>query len=102
MGSGTWSLSFSLFRERADVSLTCSFRKFPFATQEHYFGAEFLRRSCFFHSMRTARMFHYSNVKGLAMHPKPAAQILEIVGLGMLGSSIPARPASSLVALHCD
>lgn len=37
-------LFFSLFRERVDVSLTYSFRESPFATLEHFLGAEFLRR----------------------------------------------------------
>lgn len=35
---------FFFFRERVDVSLTYSFREFPFATLEHFLGAEFLRR----------------------------------------------------------
>lgn len=47
MARGRYLFFFFLFRERADVSLTYSFRKFPFATQEHYFGAEFLKDRVF-------------------------------------------------------
>lgn len=70
------AIFFCLFRERVDVSHIL-IQNVSLRYTIALFRSRIMRRSGFFHSMGTARRFH----------PTPAAQRLEFLGLGMLGSS---------------